>query len=367
MPLRFDDVAAERRLRAPIPGRRASREVVAPRSSTTHSGPASGEIHYRRLDADAGSSCRPSCTRATGRARRSSSARAAERLGARHLRLPGQRRRRGRQHRRRARAAPTAPRWHCARHRRPCRSRRSADGTVRGARAEARAKTRIFARLRWRRRRGSERDGAFRRRRGALAADWSTPTAPASPGARLRVVSPALARCPRPAAVEPSRTGAHGGFRLVLPPGPSRRITVSFAGDEELDRARRAPLLRCGCAAASSSTPRPRASRPASRSASGAGCAPAARRCRGAASSSRSSTTRRRPALAAGDRHPQRPQRALPGSLPVPLRQRHGADPDARGRASPRSAGPTCPAPLAGHGGVTVDGTDAGAVRVRTV
>jgi hypothetical protein len=42
--------------------------------------------------------------------------------------------------------------------------------------------------------------------------------------------------------VETVRTGEHGGFRLDLPAGPSRRITVAFRGDDRLDRARRAPL-----------------------------------------------------------------------------------------------------------------------------
>jgi hypothetical protein len=38
------------------------------------------------------------------------------------------------------------------------------------------------------------------------------------------------------------RTGAHGGFRLPLPAGPSRKIAVSFAGGTGLERALRAPL-----------------------------------------------------------------------------------------------------------------------------
>jgi hypothetical protein len=38
------------------------------------------------------------------------------------------------------------------------------------------------------------------------------------------------------------RTGEQGGFELRLPPGPSRRVTVTFAGDESLDPARRTGL-----------------------------------------------------------------------------------------------------------------------------
>jgi hypothetical protein len=37
-------------------------------------------------------------------------------------------------------------------------------------------------------------------------------------------------------------TGRRGGFELRLPPGPSRRVAVSFAGDGGLDASRRAPL-----------------------------------------------------------------------------------------------------------------------------
>jgi hypothetical protein len=37
-------------------------------------------------------------------------------------------------------------------------------------------------------------------------------------------------------------SGEHGGFRLDLPPGPSRRISVAFRGDDRLDPASRSPL-----------------------------------------------------------------------------------------------------------------------------
>jgi len=45
-----------------------------------------------------------------------------------------------------------------------------------------------------------------------------------------------------PTAVHSLETGGHGGFRLELPAGPSRRITVVFEGAERLERARRAAL-----------------------------------------------------------------------------------------------------------------------------
>jgi hypothetical protein len=105
----------------------------------------------------------------------------------------------------------------------------------------ARGKTRIFARLRWHQRKGTSVTVPF----GAIAtlsgrlldADGA-----GLAGRQIRVI----ARPSRGALVrtrfEAVRTGEHGGFRLELPAGPSRRITVAFRGEEKLDRARRAPL-----------------------------------------------------------------------------------------------------------------------------
>jgi len=42
--------------------------------------------------------------------------------------------------------------------------------------------------------------------------------------------------------VETVRTGEEGGFELRLPAGPSRRVTVAFAGDDGLESARRPGL-----------------------------------------------------------------------------------------------------------------------------
>jgi hypothetical protein len=104
-----------------------------------------------------------------------------------------------------------------------------------------RAKTRIFARLRWRRRSGSTVTVPF----GAVAtvggrlldADGA-----GLAGRRIRVV----ARPSRGALAAVERrsqtTGEHGGFRLELPPGPSRRIAVVFRGEERHEGTRRVPL-----------------------------------------------------------------------------------------------------------------------------
>jgi hypothetical protein len=61
-------------------------------------------------------------------------------------------------------------------------------------------------------------------------------------GRRLEVVARPSRGAVASTGVETLRTGRHGGFRLELPGGPSRRIAVVFKGDQSLDRARRAPL-----------------------------------------------------------------------------------------------------------------------------
>jgi hypothetical protein len=61
-------------------------------------------------------------------------------------------------------------------------------------------------------------------------------------GRRLRIVSRPSRGALAPAMRHAVETGEHGGFRLELPPGTSRRLTVVFRGEERLDRARRAAL-----------------------------------------------------------------------------------------------------------------------------
>jgi hypothetical protein len=58
----------------------------------------------------------------------------------------------------------------------------------------------------------------------------------------LRVVSHPSHGSLLPAAVQTTRTGEGGGFELRLPAGPSRRITVTFPGDDGLEPARRPAL-----------------------------------------------------------------------------------------------------------------------------
>ncbi|HVT69767.1 MAG TPA: hypothetical protein VHF26_18590, partial [Trebonia sp.] len=107
--------------------------------------------------------------------------------------------------------------------------------------ATAQRKTRIFARLGWRRRRGSVLTvpfGATARLSGRLLdADGAGLS-----GRRLRVVAHPSRGALASSLASTVETGPHGGFATTLPAGTSRRITVAFAGEERLASARRAPL-----------------------------------------------------------------------------------------------------------------------------
>jgi hypothetical protein len=119
----------------------------------------------------------------------------------------------------------------------------------------ARRKTRLFARLIWRHRRGSEITVPF----GAAAAIGGrllTATGAGLGGRTLRVVSrPSRGALAKPRVYQ-LRTGSHGGFRLSLPAGTSRRLTVAFGGEDGLEPSRRAGLaLRVRGAVALSAAP----------------------------------------------------------------------------------------------------------------
>ncbi|MGE5408537.1 MAG: hypothetical protein ACM3NV_07985, partial [Syntrophothermus sp.] len=62
-------------------------------------------------------------------------------------------------------------------------------------------------------------------------------------GRELRVVSRPSRGALGDAVAVSIRTGPHGGFELELPPGPSRRVTVSFPGEPGLAAATRPGLL----------------------------------------------------------------------------------------------------------------------------
>ncbi len=105
----------------------------------------------------------------------------------------------------------------------------------------AKAKARLFARLRGGHGRGDSLTVPFGGR--ALISGRLTRADGAGLGGRrLRVVSHPSHGALVPASSQPVETGAQGGFELRLPPGPSRRVTVTFPGDEGLDPARRPGL-----------------------------------------------------------------------------------------------------------------------------
>jgi hypothetical protein len=110
-----------------------------------------------------------------------------------------------------------------------------------GAAVAPQAKTRLFARLRWRHRRGPSVTVPF-----GAAAKLSGRLLDADGGGlagqRLRVVSRPSRGALAPRRVEAVLTGPRGGFRLALPAGPSRRITVAYRGGPGLASARRPAL-----------------------------------------------------------------------------------------------------------------------------
>lgn len=118
------------------------------------------------------------------------------------------------------------------------------------------AKTRLFARLRWRRRGGPQVTVPF----GAgavLSGRLVNAEGAGLAGRRLRVVARPSHGALTRRQVEAVRTGAHGGFKLDLPAGPSRRISVVFAGEAGFAAARRPALaLRVRGSATLSAAPR---------------------------------------------------------------------------------------------------------------
>jgi hypothetical protein len=105
----------------------------------------------------------------------------------------------------------------------------------------ARGKTRLFAHLRWRRHRGVAVTVPFARR-ALLSGRLLGAEGAGLAGRTLRVVARPSRGAFARQRVHTVRTGPHGGFRLPLPPGPSRRLTVVFPGDSNLEGARRAAL-----------------------------------------------------------------------------------------------------------------------------
>jgi hypothetical protein len=239
LPLRFDDVPPGVAFDAGVDASDPDRLRV--QITDAHSGPARGEIHYRRLDSEQWEEL-PSKLQAA------SSPGAAQLLA----RLP----------------AELAPGTYVFRADavdvagNTASTTRRADGTEMTVRRVAtatgpvtaiaavrraeparggRAKARIFARLRWHSHVGTELTVPFRA--SAMLGGRLVDAEGAGLASRtLRVVSRpsrgALARV----RVDTVSTGTHGGFHLRLPAGTSRRIAVAFGGEERLDGASRRPL-----------------------------------------------------------------------------------------------------------------------------
>jgi len=234
VPLRFDDVPPAVAFE-PVDAGEASLQQVRAQIADDHSGPAGGEIHYRRLDGKA-------WTELPAKFQRGEPASTARLVAA----LPGD----------------LGPGTYVFRADavdgvgNTASSTRRADGvemTVRKVapgsvaavrRAEparVKTKTRIFARLAWRGRTGTELTVPFRASV-ALGGRLLNADGAGLAGRSVRVVSRPSHGALGKVRIEVVETGPHGGFRLEFPPGTSRRIAVSFHGEERLDAASRRPL-----------------------------------------------------------------------------------------------------------------------------
>ena len=125
-----------------------------------------------------------------------------------------------------------------------------------GRARRAKGKTRLFAKLRCRHRGGQRLTVPFGAG-AALSGRLLSADGAGLAGRRLRVVSRPSHGALMRRQVAAVRTGGHGSFRLLLPPGPSRRVTVVYRGEPGLARARRPALaLRVRGAATLSAAPR---------------------------------------------------------------------------------------------------------------
>lgn len=232
LPLRFDDVPPGVAFE-PVATGDAFPSQVRAQISDAHSGPAGGGIDYRRLDAQQWTELPAKFQRGEGADRGELVTRLPSDLAAGTYVF-------------RAEAIDAAGN--------KASTTRRADGTemsvrkvpqdpIQGLRrAEpVRGKARIFARLRWRQRRSTALTvpfGASTLLSGRLLdADGAGLAARA-----LRVVSRPSRGALGEASVDRIETGEHGVFALRLGPGTSRRLSVSFPGDDGFDRAERNPL-----------------------------------------------------------------------------------------------------------------------------
>jgi hypothetical protein len=231
MPLRFDNVAPGVAFEPTAdPVGSALPETVRAEVSDAHSGPARGEILYRRLNAERWTDL-PTKLVTVGPDRAQLVARVPGDLdpgtylfradasdGAGNA-ASGSRRADGTEMA--LRKLPTAP--------------------LAERRAATQAKSRLFARLRWRRRSGTRVTVPFGAG-AALTGRLLDAEGAGLAGRRLRVVARPSRGAHSRRRIETVQSGEHGGFRLPLAAGPSRRITVSYRGEPGLTGSRRAGL-----------------------------------------------------------------------------------------------------------------------------
>jgi hypothetical protein len=235
LPLRFDDVPPGVAFDPAPAGGGAPDQIVA-QVTDAHSGPAGGEIHCRRLDGkewvELPAKFQPGDAAGTAKL----VARLPNDLGAgiyvfRVDAVDGA-----------GNTASTSRRADGTEMTvRKTTSTEPAAGVRRAVPAQARAKTRIFARLGWRGHTGTELTVPFKAA-AMLSGRLLDADGAGLAGRTLRVASrPSRGALggPRVGTVE---TGQHGGFRLPLPAGTSRRVSVAFEGEAKLDEASRGPL-----------------------------------------------------------------------------------------------------------------------------
>lgn len=219
VPLRFDDLKPEVAFADGEPGERLTATAGDPLS-----GPASGEILYRRVDAPSWTELPTKLVPGEGGAATLSAPMPELGVGTFVFRADAG-----------DAAGNTAS------------TGLRADGTQMAIRRVPpphvpRAKSRLFARLRGGHGRGDSLTVPF-----AAPALLSGRLTRAADGAGLgdrevRVVSRPSRGALVPSAVATVRTGAEGGFELKLPPGPSRQVSVVFPGDAGLEESSRRPL-----------------------------------------------------------------------------------------------------------------------------
>jgi hypothetical protein len=231
LPLRFDDVPPGVAFEPAAAGDAMGSQIRA-EINDAHSGPAGGEINYRRLDSQ-------QWTELPAKLQRGSSDKAELVAGLPSDLGPGT-------YVFRVDAVDAAGNT--------ATSTRRSDGTEMTVRKVAgdpitavkraepvRGRARIFARLRWRGHGGPELTVPFRTAAmlsGRLVDDDGAGLADRT----LRVITRPSRGALRRARVEALQTGPHGGFQLQLPAGTSRRIAVAFPGDAHLQPAERSPL-----------------------------------------------------------------------------------------------------------------------------